>query len=163
MPQIHAPLADKMLTEKQRQEYLDALTDPSVTPDQAAKLIGLTGTKMRALRRRDPGWEMQCRDAEVERAANYADELVAEARARKDVSDRILEVELASHGGPVYAHLRRDRVKVDAQVTGVVIQLDPSTLDQLPTEEKRQLRDALAKLGGRVIEQGQPQIEGGAA
>lgn len=154
---MEAPSAARMLSGDRRHEYLAALADPDVKPNEAAQAVGLTGTKIRALRRRDHVFDQQCRDAERERKLNHAEDVVQEMRNRMAVSDRILEVEAATHGplvDPDYRHLRRDRVKVDATVTGVVIQLPPDW-QELPLDEKRRLRETIARMGGRVIEQGQ--------
>ena len=162
MPPISPPTADEMLTPSQQAEYLEALADPDVTPDVAADKVGLTGTRMRALRKRDIGWDNRCREVEQDRKIARAVAVVEEAFSRGKVSDRILEVLLATYGPlvePGFAHLRRDRMNVKTEITGIQIVLDADTLEQLPLEQKKQLRDTLAKLGGRMIEPGQPDIE----
>jgi len=150
-----APLFGDEHTPEQWEEYLDARRR-GVTPDLAARGIGLTGTKMRAYIRREE-WRIY----EVEEAARAGDEHYAErlrSTARvlalnvEEPNSRILEVELATHV-PGYEHLRRDRVKHEGHVThGIVIDVTPERLDGLTLEQKQQLRILLAELGGDIID-----------
>ncbi len=158
-----APTVGRVLTGAQQTEYLEALADPDVTPDAAAKLVGMTGTKMRHLRKRDAAWNQRCLEVEDDRKIARAVAVVEEAHERGKISDRIFEVLLATYGPmvePAFGHLRRDRMRVEQHTTGLVIHLDPGAIDALPLAEKKKLRDALARAGGQITG-GPVQIEQG--
>lgn len=148
-----APLASDVFSEDELKAYMEAVGG-GVGLDLAARSIGSTGTRMRALRRRDPAFAARLGDAQAEGYAVYQDRLRATARTRATAaeapSDRILEVELATHV-PGYEHLRRDRVKVEARLEHAIV-FDPSALDRLPPERLLQLRELLVELGGDIID-----------
>ena len=114
----------------------------------AAQSINATGRLMRSLCRaeRDPAFAARYEEALEDGKRFYPQRLEAESRARALAgSDRMLEVELATHH-PDYAHLRRDRFQVNGKIDhehAFVIKLDPAILDQWPEE---QLDAALATL-----------------
>jgi len=146
-------------SEEEWETYLDALRD-GITPDLAARTIKLTGTRMSRYLKREPEREREAAEAMVEGQQHYSERLRATARvvalrtAPSEVNARILEVELAAHGGPEYAHLRRDRVKHEGTIEHALV-LDASRLDSLPLDELMAVREALAKLAAHeVIEQG---------
>lgn len=150
------PLVEDVFSEEQIEEYLAAVAQ-GVGPDLAARALGVTGTRMRALARRDPGFAARLGDAKAEGYALYQDRLRGTARTRatgEPGSDRILEVELATHV-PGYEHLRRDRVKVDARLEHAIV-LDPGALDAMPVEKLTQLRELLVDLGGEIIDGEEP-------
>lgn len=112
--------------------------------------VGSTGTQMGLYRKREPAFDAQVDEALEAGKTYYRDRLRATARTRATAleggSDRILEVELATHV-PGYEHLRRDRVKVDGRIAHEhAIVLDPGMLELLPTEKLLALRDILAEL-----------------
>lgn len=161
MPPIQLPMANDMLTPEQQTAYLEDLADPDITPDVAARNVGLTGTKMRGLRKRDHEWDARCRTVEEDRKMARAVAVIEEAHARGKVSDRILEVLLATYGPmvePAFAHLRRDRMRADVNVTGIQIQIDRDSFDHLSLAEKKKLREILGALEARMIEP-HPDIE----
>lgn len=151
------PNALEALTDEQRTTYLEAIID-GVRSDHAADLVGKTATWMRALRKRDKEWDAAFWQARRQSKEDYPDELRATARELALAGNvSLLLMELATYSED-HRHLRRDRVKVDATLTGIVIQIpDPATLDAMPVEEKKQLRALLGKLGGGVVEH--PDIE----
>jgi hypothetical protein len=149
------PLFGEEHSEEQWQEYLDERRR-GITPDLAARAIGLTGSRMRAFLHREPERARQAEEASAEGATHYQERLKATARVlaldTQNPNPRVLEVELATHV-PGYEHLRRDRVKHEGHVThGIVIDLDPEKLDALPVERLQMLRDVLAELDGDVID-----------
>ena len=128
-----------------------------ITPDLAARDIGLTGSRMRAFLKREPERARIAAEAAAEGVQHYSERLRATARVlaldTANPNPRVLEVELATHGGEEYAHLRRDRVKHEGHVThGIVIDLDPAKLDALSIDKLQALREVLAELGGEVID-----------
>lgn len=130
--------------------FLDAVAEGERI-DQAVAVLGptVTATQVRRVAKRDPMFREAYEVAKREHKAAYARELRSAARDRKDTSDRILEVELATHV-PEYGHLRRDRVRHEGHVThGIVIQAD---LDSLPRETLERLRAVLIEAGGEIIE-----------
>lgn len=159
------PAAEDVLSEAERETYLDALRG-HVGLDLAARTIGRTGTFMRRLRRRDAVWREQVEAAEEEGMAVYRDRLRATAalRATSDRdnggSDRLLEVELATHVGG-YEHLRRNAIRIDQQTSGVILHLDPARLDELPREQLEALLVALEGLGGGIVDGAAREITAG--
>lgn len=143
------PLFGDEHTEEEWARYLEQRAQ-GVQPDVAAASIGLTGTQMRAFLKREP-WRLEAvTEHYQERLKSAAATLALDV---EKPNPRILEVELATHV-PGYEHLRRDRVKHEGHVThGVTIALDPETLDALPVEERRTLRELLLKLGGDLVAQ----------
>lgn len=151
--------ADELLTVEQRGEFLDALRQ-GIPPGLAARAITVpegtpvfTGTKLRGCRRRDPVFEAECAAAMVEGAEFYRERLCAAARTKAldpKGSDRILEVELATNGGTEYAHLRRDRMVVDAKVEHAIV-FDPAALEAMSLERLIEFRSFLAELGGGIV------------
>lgn len=149
------PLVEDVLSEEERTAYLDHLRN-GIGPDLAARAIDTTGTRMRRFLHRDPEWAAQVDAARKDGLEHYRDRLQATARALALSTDRpqprILEVELATHV-PGYEHLRRDRVKHEGHIEhGLVVRIDPGTLDELPVERLRELRATLAELGGEVVD-----------
>lgn len=149
------PLFADEHTEEDWEEYLNQRRI-GVTPDIAARAIGLTGSKMRAFLHREPERQSAAEAAAEEGRQHYAERLRSTARVlaldTQNPNARVLEVELATHV-PGYEHLRRDRVKHEGHVThGVVIDLDPGKLDELPREKLLGLLDALEALGGEIID-----------
>lgn len=143
------PLPAEVLSAEQIGTYFEAVRKGTGL-DVAARQIGMTGTRMRRLAKRDPEFQARLDEALVDARAEYRDELRAEARVRTKVSDRILEVELGTHV-PEYDHLRRDKVKIDARVEHAIV-IPPEALDALDTEKLVLLRDLLAELGGDIID-----------
>lgn len=150
-----APLVEDVLPGEQREAFL-AMLRTRVPPGVAAREFGKTGSQIKSLRRRDPDFDRQFLEAWGEGENYYEERLSVEARLRatEGKSDRILEVELATHGGPKYAHLRRDRVKFEGRMEHAVV-LDPSRLSDLSVEELRSFETILAKIvdgSGEIVE-----------
>jgi hypothetical protein len=148
-------MADEVFTDEQLDEYLESIRR-GVGADLAARAIGTTGTMMRRLRKRDPVFASRYQEAYDEGREHYRERLRAQARLRAlnadNPSDRILEVELATHV-PGYEHLRRDRMKVDGRIEhGVILTLDPAALDALPLDKLVALRELLEEAGGGIID-----------
>jgi hypothetical protein len=149
------PVVEDLLPGEQRERFL-AMLRTKTPPGVAAREFGLTGSQIRGLRRRDPDFDSAFADAWGEGENYYEERLAVEARLRatEGGSDRILEVELASHGGPKYAHLRRDRVKLEGRMEHAVV-IDPSRLANLSLEELKAFERALAKIvegTGEIVE-----------
>lgn len=154
-PRSPVPLFGDDHTEDEWAQYLDSRAR-GITPDLAAREIGLTGSRMRAYLQREPERAKQAAEAAREGDLHYQERLRATARILALDTDapnpRILEVELATHT-PGYEHLRRDRVKHEGHVThGIVIDIDPDKLDGMALDRLRQLRELLGELGGEVID-----------
>lgn len=146
------PLPEDVLSGEEIEEYLSAVASGAGL-DLAARSVGMTGTRMRRLARRDPVFQERVDAASAEATLLYADRLRASARqlaTRPEPVPRILEVELATHV-PGYEHLRRDRMKIDGRVEHSIV-FDPSTLDLLTDAQKAALEDALIAMGGEVID-----------
>lgn len=145
-----------MFSEEQLDTFLADIAQ-GIGRAMAARRIGSTGSAMRALcnPERDPEFAARYRDAEAEGRVFYEDRLKAEARTRAlGGSDRLLEVELATHA-PEYEHLRRDRVRVNGTIEhehALVLKLDAAVLDTWPREKLLAFREALAELDGGVID-----------
>lgn len=145
-----------MLGDEQIDTFLNLIRE-GVGRALAARRIGATGSQMRALARpeRDPEFAALYDAAEKEGQAYYEDRLKGEARSRAlGGSDRLLEVELATHASG-YEHLRRDRVKVNGTIEhehAIVLKLDAAVLDTWPREKLLAFRDALTELEGGVID-----------
>ncbi len=157
------PIVEDLLPADQRDAFLDMLREKT-PPGVAAREFGLTGSQIRALRRRDPEFDQQFRDAWGEGENHYEERLHVEARLRaiEGKSDRLLEVELATHAGPKYAHLRRDRVKFEGRMEHAVV-LPPENLSLLTVDELQSFRQILAKIvegGGEIIEGEATEIAG---
>jgi len=156
METLPAPTALDLFTQEQLDEFLGLIRD-GIGRHVAARRIGATGTTMRRLANpsRDPEFAAAYEAAEEEGAAFYRDRLRAEARSRAlGGSDRMLEVELASHGDPeLYGHLRRDRMRVNGTVQhehAVTIALDPAVLDTWPPEKLEAFSAYLDELANTV-------------
>lgn len=123
----------------------------------AAQNIGATGSLMRTLCRkeRDPEFAERYEQAVEEGRMWYEDRLRAEARQRAlGGSDRMLEVELATHSED-YRHLRRDRVNVNGKLEvehALVLHLDPAVLDTWDRERLVAFRAMLEELESGVID-----------
>jgi len=149
------PLFGEEHSEEEWEEYLDQRR-LGVTPDIAARAIGLTGSRMRAFLNREPERHSAAIEAAAEGDQHYAERLRGTARVlaldTQNPNARVLEVELATHV-PGYEHLRRDRVKHEGHVThGIVIELAPGKLDELPREKLAALLEGLEALGGEIID-----------
>lgn len=159
--------------EDQMATLMRALGD-GVALDVAARALGesVTGTQLRRYMQREPAFDAQVRETMAAGKLAYQDRLRMRSRGRatdaENPSDRMLEVELATHV-PEYAHLRRDRLQVDGKVRHeFAIAFDPASLDALPIEERRKLRDILAALDGDIVVDGKARparelTEGGGA
>ena len=145
-----APLADDLLTEEQRTQFLDSLRE-GIAHGVAARGLGvpgLTGTKLRGVRSRDPVFRMEVEEAMAEGKRYYQERLSSQARLRAlSGSDRMLEVELATHVAG-YEHLRRDKVTVDGKIENGII-LYPGWEETMPTQVLQIIRDHVA---GMVVE-----------
>lgn len=153
------PVVDDLLPGDQRDRYL-AMLRTRVPPGVAAREFGLTGSQIRSLRRRDPEFDREFQEAWGEGENFYEERLAVEARLRatEGKSDRILEVELATHGGPKYAHLRRDRMKVDANVHvdgAVVVAFTPDLLASLDDDTLDALERVFAKAQAEEVVEGE--------
>ena len=137
--------------------------EQGVGPDLAARDLGTTGSRIRALIKRDPEYQARFDAARETGNQHYEDRLRAQARLKAldpaNGSDRILEVELATHVDE-YAHLRRDRIKHTHEGRiehGLTIVLDISALEGRSPEEVARVRGALETLRelgvGDVIDQ----------
>lgn len=150
------PKALDLFTQEQLTSFLDLIRD-GVGRHVAARRIGTTGTTMRRLAHpeRDPEFARQYEEAVKEGALFYEDRLRAEARTRAlNGSDRMLEVELATHSAD-YKHLRRDRVTHEGRIEhehAIVLKLDAAVLDTWPREKLLAFREALAELEGGVVD-----------
>jgi len=147
-----APLVQDEHSEEEIERYLEELRQ-GVGLQLAARNVGSTATRMRRFGLRDPGFASRVAEAVEQGGDEYRDRLRNAARLialRTDpgeVNSRILEVELATHGGDEYAHLRRDRVRHEGHVThALTVRVDPEFLDALPDDELQRRRDALAVL-----------------
>lgn len=156
------PAVGDLLPGDARERFLELLRDRT-PPGVAAREFDLTGSQIRSLRRRDPEFDQQVSDAWGEGENYYEERLHVEARLRaiEGKSDRILEVELATHGGTKYAHLRRDRMKVEGRMEHALV-VDPSKLSLLSDTELRAFERALAKLSddGEVVDAEAVEIRG---
>lgn len=156
MPEAPTPTARELFTEEQIQAFLTLIRE-GIGRNLAAREIGATGRLMRSLARpqRDPQFADEYAEAEAEGKAFYEDRLRSESRIRAlGGSDRLLEVELATHVEE-YGHLRRDKMQVSGTVHAehrLVISLDPARLDELPVERLREIEAALADLDGEIID-----------
>ena len=147
------PTARELLTEDEIARFLSLIAQ-GVGRHLAARDIGQTGRIMRALARpeRDPEFAQEYAAAEEEGRQFYADRLAAEAREQAlSGNTRALEVELASNGPEQYAHLRRDRVRVNGHIQhehALTISVDPAVLDTWPVEKLEAFQAYLAELAG---------------
>ena len=150
------PKALDLFTQEQLTSFLDLIRD-GVGRHVAARRIGTTGTTMRRLAHpdRDPEFARQYEEAENEGRVFYEDRLRAEARSRAlSGSDRMLEVELATHADE-YRHLRRDRITHEGRIDvehAIVLKLDAAVLDTWPREKLLAFREYLAELDGGVVD-----------
>lgn len=147
------PLVEDEHTDEEIERYLKAIADGGEL-DVCARSVGSTGSRMKALRRRDTEFDERVADAIESGKITYQDRLRATARTRatkvEGGSDRILEVELATHV-PGYEHLRRDRLRHEGSIEHT-IRIPVDLIESLDLEEAIALRNALAKLGGDVID-----------
>jgi hypothetical protein len=150
------PTAREVFSDEQIDMFLD-LIRTGVGRALAAQRIGSTGSFMRALCRkeRDPEFAALYDAAVEEGKAWYEDRLRAEARQRAlGGSDRMLEVELATHSDD-YRHLRRDRMNVNGKLEvehALVLHLDPAVLDTWERDRIVAFRAMLEELQGGVID-----------
>lgn len=148
-------LPREVFTDDEIESYLGAV-ERGVGLDRAARGlvdergVPRTSTFVKRVLRRDEGLWERFEEALATGRIAYREKLRGLAEDRAETSDRILEVELATHV-PEYDHLRRDRVKVDARVEHAIV-FDPSGLDRLTTEELVALRDLLGKLDGEIVD-----------
>lgn len=139
-----------VFTAEEWDTYFDSVRQ-GIGRDLAARAIGSTGSRIRTLIRRDPEYQQRMSEALAEADEHYRDRLRATVRmealgsADRPPNIRALEVELATHGGPEYAHLRRDRVKHEGRVEHALI-LDATKLDALDAEELAALEPVFEKL-----------------
>lgn len=147
------PLVEDVHTPDEVEKYLTALRDGGEL-DVAARAIKSTATRMKRFCDRDPEFAEAVEAAVAEGKITYRDRLRATARTRATAleggSDRMLEVELATHV-PGYEHLRRDRVRHEGNVEHT-IRIPIDEIEQLDLDEAIALRNALAKMGGAVID-----------
>jgi hypothetical protein len=149
------PMPADVHTAEEWETYFDGVSQ-GIGPDLAARAIGSTGSRIRTLIRRDPEFQAKLAQAAEDAAEHYRDRLRATARLEalgaegRPPNPRILEVELATHGGADYSHLRRDRVKHEGRIEHALV-LDASRLDELPVEELEEVRAALSKLAAHEI------------
>jgi len=150
------PTARDLFTDEQIEEFL-ALIRQGIGRHLAAQRIGATGSLIRSLCReaRDPWFAKRFAEAVEEGREFYEERLRAESRTRAlDSSDRMLEVELATHV-PEYVHLRRDRMKVNGSVQHehtLTISIDPAVLDTWEPEKLEQFRAYLVELNGETVD-----------
>ena len=150
------PTARDLFSEEEISAFLADIAQ-GIGRAMAARRIGATGTLMRSLSRpeRDPEFAARVREAEQEGKVFYEDRLRAESRSRAlSGSDRLLEVELATHVED-YRHLRRDRMQVNGKIEhehAIVLKLDAAVLDTWPREKIVAFREALAELEGGVVD-----------
>jgi hypothetical protein len=133
-------------SEDELEAYIEAVRD-GMGLDLAARSIGLTATRMRRYAKREPELAERISAAHAEGREHYQDQLKAAAHDlaldTQNPNPRILEVELAAHGGPEYAHLRRDRVKHEGRVEHALV-VDLTQLNALPIEKLREIEAILA-------------------
>lgn len=150
-----APLPDDVISAEQREAYLSAIRQGILPAIAAREVLGMTGTKAKHLRNRDPSFVAEFDEARAAAAEEYAERLRMTARVRALDDDRrdsrILEVELATHT-PGYEHLRRDRMSVEARVENAVVL---PNLAGLPLEKLVALREILVEAGGGMIVDGE--------
>ena len=146
MPHKDPPTPEELLTAEQREEFLGALRE-GIPHGLAARGVGHTGTKLRAARGRDPVFRAEVEAAIAEGKQHYEDRLRAEARVRAlGGSDRMLEVELATHVHD-YEHLRRNKLEVEGMLRHGIA-LPEGWLESAPDG----LLEWLAELDADVIE-----------
>lgn len=141
--------------------------EQGVGPDLAARDLGTTGSRIRALIKRDPEYQARFDAARETGNQHYEDRLRAQARLKAldpaNGSDRILEVELATHVDE-YAHLRRDRVKHthegEIRHGVLVVGLNLSALESTPEHaaEARAALETLKRLGVVVDDDEPPAV-----
>lgn len=88
---------------------------------------------------------------------HYRERLRASARTRAldpEGQTRILEIELATHGGAEYAHLRRDRVTFDGKVEHAIL-LSAAQIEALSEEKLAALDAILAEAEGALVVDGE--------
>ena len=146
-------------TGEQLAAFMRALED-GVALDVASRTLGesVTASRVRAYRRREPAFDALVAEAVADGKLAYQDRLRTRSRQiatdRENPSPRILEVELATHV-PEYAHLRRDRLRVDGNVRHeFAVAFDPAALAALPVERLRELQAILADLDGDIVVEG---------
>lgn len=136
-------------TAEQLEAFLERLRDGS-SMDLAAREIGSRGRLMQRFADREPAFAELVEEAMAVGRRAYQDRLRDTARARATRldggSDRLLEVELATHV-PGYEHLRRDRVKVGGTVHHEhALVIDPTMLGRLTEEQLVSLRQIVAAM-----------------
>lgn len=156
MAHAETPTAKDLFSEEQIETFL-ADIEQGIGRAMAARRIGTTGRMMRSLARPERDPEFAARYAEAEKVGRefYEDRLRAESRTRALAgSDRLLEVELATHVED-YRHLRRDRVTHEGRIDvehAIVLKLDAAVLDTWPREKLLAFREYLAELEGGVVD-----------
>lgn len=147
------PFVEDVHSPKEMNAYLSALRD-GAEEDIAARSIRSTATRMRRFTNRDPEWKALVEDAILRGKETYRDRLRGTIRARATAltggSDRLLEVELATHV-PGYEHLRRDRVRHEGNVD-VSFRFPVEAISDLTKEEALAVKRALAKMRGDVVD-----------
>lgn len=118
--------------------------------------VGSTGTRMRRYMAREAAFRADVEEALAEGQETYRDRLRSTARTRATAleggSDRILEVELATHV-PGYEHLRRDRMRVNGTIHHEhAIVIDPAVIETLPIEKVQALREVLAAIDANTVD-----------
>lgn len=118
--------------------------------------VGSSGLRMRRYMDREPAFKAEVEAALAEGYSLYRDRLRSTVRTRATAleggSDRLLEVELATHV-PGYEHLRRDRVKVSGAILHEhAIVIDPAVIETLPIEKVQALREVLAAIDANTVD-----------
>lgn len=151
---IHpVPMASEMFSDDDLHLYFTAISE-GIGADLAARRIDSTGTVMKRLRNRDPEFAARYEESREQGQEHYRDRLAAQARLRaldrESPSDRMLEVELATHV-PGYEHLRRDRVRHEGTVEHTHV-LTPAQIEELDEDDLNALIRILSKATGAVID-----------
>lgn len=152
------PLVEDVHTPEQITTYLECLAEGD-SPDEAAKRIGSTGTRMNRFRKRDPEFDALVNHALAEADRNYPTQVkhrLRELAFQNDnlsVAARVVEVEAATHL-PSHSHLRRDRVKVEQRIEHALVLTDEQ-LESLSEAQLEALLEIVAASGGGQIVEGE--------
>lgn len=147
-----------MLSEEQKQGFLELIAQGQTTKD-AAREVGSTGTKFRALTKEhavhyDPDFADAFEEAVREGRDSYRDKLRTEVRERAfdredPASIRLLQME-AEALLEEYEHRRTRQTKVSQdgpfQIQAVLPTVSQEVLDAMPIEELEELIGKLRKL-----------------
>lgn len=145
------------VSEQQKERYLELVRE-GMSHREACAEIGVTGTKVRALRNPrarnyDSEFDALANDAFLEGGVEYQEELRKEIRVRmRDRDDKaspaLLRMEAEAHL-PEYEHRRSQRIR-HGQDGPFQIQAIPwisvEALDAMPIEEREKLLDTLRQL-----------------